>query len=155
MTMELYFHIQLFSLHMGPPQFGFLHLLSSFHYSILYTITIKPQCSKVIKYILMLSVQIHSTLETILKLIKKIDKENNTFCLSLLQVAYIYIINTYITPFDYVNDKTIKVNCRYCVPIPRQYHYIADRQVVCWTYGILGRHIRKPIPLCCVCRGTV
>ncbi|KAI2650169.1 P2X purinoceptor 7 [Labeo rohita] len=31
-----------------------------------------------------------------------------------------------------------------------QYRYIAYRQVVRWAYGILGRHIRKPLPACVV-----
>uniref|UniRef100_A0AAV2KG52 P2X purinoreceptor 7 intracellular domain-containing protein n=1 Tax=Knipowitschia caucasica TaxID=637954 RepID=A0AAV2KG52_KNICA len=31
-----------------------------------------------------------------------------------------------------------------------QYRYTAYRQVVRWAYGILGRHIRKPIPSCIV-----
>ncbi|ROI15892.1 hypothetical protein DPX16_3793 [Anabarilius grahami] len=31
-----------------------------------------------------------------------------------------------------------------------QYRYTAYRQVVRWAYGILGRHIRKPLPACVV-----
>uniref|UniRef100_A0A8C5D005 P2X purinoreceptor 7 intracellular domain-containing protein n=1 Tax=Gadus morhua TaxID=8049 RepID=A0A8C5D005_GADMO len=31
-----------------------------------------------------------------------------------------------------------------------QYRYTAYRQVVRWAYGILGRHIRKPLPACIV-----
>uniref|UniRef100_A0A667WI64 P2X purinoreceptor 7 intracellular domain-containing protein n=1 Tax=Myripristis murdjan TaxID=586833 RepID=A0A667WI64_9TELE len=31
-----------------------------------------------------------------------------------------------------------------------QYRYTAYRQVVRWAYGILGRHIRKPLPSCVV-----
>ena len=43
-----------------------------------------------------------------------------------------------------------KFNCRYFFPILRQYRYTAYRQVVRWAYGILGRHIRKPLPACIV-----
>ncbi|XP_071060469.1 P2X purinoceptor 7-like isoform X2 [Pseudochaenichthys georgianus] len=31
-----------------------------------------------------------------------------------------------------------------------QYRYTAYRQVIRWAYGVLGRHIRKPLPSCVV-----
>uniref|UniRef100_A0A8C2HWS8 P2X purinoreceptor 7 intracellular domain-containing protein n=1 Tax=Cyprinus carpio TaxID=7962 RepID=A0A8C2HWS8_CYPCA len=34
--------------------------------------------------------------------------------------------------------------------IPRKYRYTAYRQAIRWAYGVLGRHIRKPLPSCLV-----